>query len=380
VALPAPQGDEDIDARASVGGAMVDWSTADRVATWLADRRPVPPSYDARAVQREFDELVTEAEQLVIASTGLRPRSGAARAKVTDRAGWASVNVTSFQRILGPSLARLEERRSTLPLLRLKAVQDASRLASGAELGALLAWMSSRVLGQYDLLIGEEPTADQDLVYFVGPNVVELETRHGFPPREFRLWLALHEVTHRLQFTAVEWLKPYFLSLVDEGLQPLVADPRRMADSIRRAAAEMRAGKSPLAEVGVLGLVATPEQLQVVGRIQALMSLLEGHGDVTMDRAGASAVPGASRFSSVLKARREQVRGPAKLLQRLLGVEAKLRQYAQGECFIHAVEDAGGPELLAEVWRGPAFLPTLEEIREPQTWVARMGDMPPSTD
>ncbi len=366
---PAP---EELAARAAAGTAVVDWALADKVATWLADRRPVPPTYDARRLQRHFDQLVEEAESLVIHATGLEPASGRARAKVTDRAGWASANVASFQRILGPSLARLGERRQASALRSLKAVADAGRLASGAELGAVLAWLSGRVLGQYDLLIGEEPAEDEDLVYFVGPNVVELERRHGFDERQFRLWLALHEVTHRLQFTAVPWLKGYFLSLIDEALEPLVGDPRALVASIRRAATDVRSGRNPFGEVGVLGLVATPEQLAVVRRIQALMSLLEGHGDVTMDRAGGSAVPGAGRFARVLKERREQVRGPARLLQRLLGIEAKLRQYAEGERFILAVEAEGGPALLAKVWAGPERLPTLEEIRKPSAWVARV--------
>jgi coenzyme F420 biosynthesis associated uncharacterized protein len=233
--------------------------------------------------------------------------------------------------------------------------------------------MSTRVLGQYDLLLTDELDSDQDIIYFVGPNVEALEKRFGFPPKEFRLWLALHEVTHRFQFTAVPWLGAYFRSLVDQGLEPLGADPRQMLDAVRRAADEVRAGRSPLQDAGMLGLVATPEQLEAIRRIQALMSLLEGHGDVTMDRAGAEAVPGAARFSAVLRARREQSRGPARLLQQLLGLEAKFRQYADGEQFVRSVEDAGGPRLFSRVWQGPEWLPSMAEIRDPSQWVARAG-------
>ncbi len=110
----------------------------------------------------------------------------------------------------------------------------------------MLAWLSTRVLGQYDLLLTDELVDDQDLVYYVGPNVVALESRYGFPPRQFRLWLALHEVTHRCQFTAVPWLRDHFLSLVDTGLEPMVGDPHHLAEALRRAADEMRAGRSPL--------------------------------------------------------------------------------------------------------------------------------------
>jgi len=116
-----------------------------------------------------------------------------------------------------------------------------------------------------------------------------------------------------------------------------------------------------------------PEQLEVIGRIQALMSLLEGHGDVTMNRAGAAEVPGAAHFAQVLHERRTRARGLTRLMSKLLGLDAKMRQYAEGERFVESVEAAGGPALLARVWEGPEWLPTLEEIRDPAAWMARAG-------
>ena len=318
---------------------------------------------------------------LVAAATGLRAPTPA-RARVTDRAGWVRANVASIQRLVGPTLVKFEAQRSAasgpaaLARLLPGPLAGAGRALSGAQLGLVLAWMSTRVLGQYDLLVTEDSADDQDLVYYVGPNVVDLETRYGFEPRQFRLWLALHEVTHRCQFTAVPWLRDHFVALVDQGLEPAAADPRRLAEAVRRAADEVLAGRSPLNDAGVLGLVATPDQLDALQRIQALMSLLEGHGDVTMDRAGAEAVPGAARFSAVLRERRRQVHGPARLLQKILGLEAKLRQYAEGEKFVNEVEEAGGPDLFNRVWRGPEWLPSLAEIRNPADWVSRVAPPP----
>jgi coenzyme F420 biosynthesis associated uncharacterized protein len=357
--------------------SVIDWAVAERVAAWTASRSKAPVSYESATMQADFDELTARAEGLVAESTGLHPSAGPTRGRVIDRPGWVSVNVSSFQRLLGPTLEKLAERKKPSVLASLpgwveNGANGVGRSMSGAQLGFVLGWMSTRVLGQYDLLLSDDSAAEQDVVYFVGPNVAALERKFGFQPKEFRLWLALHEVTHRFQFTGVPWLGSYFRSLVDQGLEPLAADPRRMLDAVRRAADEIRAGRSPLEDAGVIGLVAGPEQLEAIRRIQALMSLLEGHGDVTMDRAGAEAVPGAKRFSAVLHARREQTRGPARLLQQLLGIEAKFRQYAEGERFIRAVEEAGGPGLLSRVWQGPEWLPTMAEIRDPLRWVARV--------
>jgi len=365
-----------------VPAGSVDWGMAERVAGWALARRPVPAAYRPEPLEADFAELTVRAEGLVAEATGLRPPSPA-RAVVVDRPAWVRANVASIQRLLGPTLRKLEARRaagpmSTLPFRLPDAMAGAGRSVTGVQLGLVLAWMSSRVLGQYDLLVTDEAAEDQDVVYYVGPNVVDLEQRYGFPPDQFRLWLALHEVTHRAQFTAVPWLREHFVSLVDRGLEPLGADPHQLLEAVRRAAGEVRSGHSPLADAGVMGLVATPEQLDALRRIQALMSLLEGHGDVTMDRAGAAAVPGAERFGRVLRERRQQVRGPAKLLQQILGLEAKLRQYAEGEAFVNAVEDAGGAELFNRVWRGPEWLPSLAEIKDPGRWVDRVRAVPPS--
>ena len=351
----------------------VSWETAERVATWFASgRAPLGPraaGLDPRTQDRleaDFAEFTTKAEELVVAETGLHPASGPPRGVVVDRAEWARRNISSFRRLLEPVLDEMQGGAMT------GALGNAARTTSGAQLGMVLGWMSTRVLGQYDLLLTEGDDTG-DVVAYVGPNIVAMERQHGFDPRQFRLWIALHEVTHRCQFTGVPWMRAHFLSLVDEAMAVVRPDPRRFVDALRRAAEAVRNGHNPLEEAGLLGLVAGPEQLQVISRIQALMSLLEGHGDVTMSRAGLAEVPLAGTFAGVIQERRARATWPARVLQQLLGIEAKLKQYAMGERFIAAVEAAGGPALLARVWEGPELLPTMEEIREPAKWVARMG-------
>ena len=343
------------------------WDTATRVAARVAGRDPFADSYHADSLTADFEELTAQAEALVAEATGLRSLAGPARARVTDRPGWVQANVASFRRMLRPLTEKLAER---VPPSGPSAL--VTRNLAGVEVGAMLGWMSTRVLRQYDLLIVEEEDAeDQDIVYYVGPNILALEKRFGFPPREFRLWLALHEVTHRAQFTGIPWLRGHFLSLVDESLANVDPDPKRLVQALRTATTEIRAGRNPLDEGGLVALLATDEQRETLGRIGGMMSLLEGHGDVTMDRAGAHLIPSAERFSNVLRARRAQKSKPAKVLHQLIGLEAKMNQYAQGEAFIAAVEGAGGTELLEQAWVGPEWLPSIAEIRSPEQWIDR---------
>jgi coenzyme F420 biosynthesis associated uncharacterized protein len=354
----------------------VAWDLAERVAIRVAGREPLEDSYLYATLQPDFEELTAQAEALVEAETGFKSLAGPARAQLTDRAGWVRAKIASFQRLLRPVTERLgaalDQDRSLGPIPLTLPVAQVGRTLSGTQVGLLLGWMSTRVLGQYDqLIIEEENPEDQDMVYYVGPNILALEKRFAFPPREFRLWLALHEVTHRMQFTGIPWMRGYFLGLIESTLSGVDPDPRRFLEALRRAVDQVRHGQNPLDDGGLLTLLAGPEQYEAIQHVSGLMSLLEGHGDVTMDRAGADRIPSAERFSRVLRQRRQQ-KGPFKVLSSLVGLDAKLRQYEQGERFIEAVERAGGPELFAKVWTGPEWLPSMVEIRQPERWIDRV--------
>jgi coenzyme F420 biosynthesis associated uncharacterized protein len=346
----------------------IDWELAQRVAVRVSGREPLAESYLADSLQRDFAEFVPLAERMVGEETGLVSLVGPARARVIGREEWITANVASFQRLLRPLVDKLGEKVGHSPF------SSVTRRITALELGTVLGWMSRRVLGQYDLLVIEEENPhDQDLVYFIGPNVLGVEKRFAFPPREFRLWLALHELTHRAQFTGVPWLRPYFLSQVEALLDEVDPDPEHIIETLRRIRADRAEGSARLKEGGMAMLLATDEQRLTLDRLSGLMSLLEGHGDVTMSRAGAGLVPSADRFHRVLHQRRKEQTGLAKIIQRLLGFEAKLAQYEQGERFIEQVEGARGPTALAPVWAAAENLPTLTEIREPQRWLDRVG-------
>lgn len=345
----------------------VDWGMAERVAVKVAGREPFAESYHWDSLGPDFEELTAQAEELVAEHTGLRSLAGPARARLADRPDWVRANIASFQRLLRPVLEKFGERLTASP-----AAPIASKVA-GAEIGMLLGWMSGRVLGQYDLLIIEDENPDeQDLVYYVGPNVLALEKTFAFPPREFRLWLALHEVTHRAQFTGVPWMRPHFLSLVEQTMAAVDPDPKRFIDALGRVLEGMRTGTNPLDDGGIMAVLATAEQRAVLDQVSGLMSLLEGHGDITMDRAGKGLVPNADRFSRALKQRRQNTSPAVKLLQQLIGLEAKINQYEQGERFIEAIEKAGGERIIDRAWERPEHLPSIAEIRDPSLWLARV--------
>ena len=338
----------------------VDWALARRVARVVAGRDQLADSYLADSLRADFEAVTREAEALVSDHTGLVPTEQA-RAAVLDRTEWVDANLESMRTLLAPLFEQVGARMAHSRLAPI------GRRVAGTETGVLLGYISQRVLGQYDLL---GPDDRGDAVYYVGVNVLTLEKRFGFRPRDFRLWIALHELTHRAQFTGVPWLRSYFLSLVHELVGAVDLDPRRFVAALLRAADELRRGRNPI-DHGIMGLVASPDQRRVLDRVQALMALLEGHGNAVMNTLGARHVDGQARMARVLDARR-RAGGITGVLHRLLGIEMKLRQYQLGEAFVAAVEHEAGADSITIAWRGPEWLPTLDELSHPTAWLERV--------
>ncbi|MFQ5947498.1 MAG: zinc-dependent metalloprotease [Acidimicrobiia bacterium] len=339
----------------------IKWTLAARVAGRMAERYPLEGTYHEALFARQAPELVERAAELVEAETRLRS-VGSPEVVVVTRRQWAESNIAVFTRLMAPAEARLAERSRGL------ARGIVSRVVA-AEVGALLGVLARRVLGQYELVLPSGGEDAGDTVMFVGANVLWLERLHEFRPSEFRFWVALHECTHRLQFVGVPWLRDYFLELVSELVSLSVPERgrvSRIAGEMRRASAN---GEPVIGEAGLMGLLASPGQRKFLDRVQALMSLLEGHGHVMMDRIGARELVTQRRMSRILRMRRKDPRMAA--FFRISGLEMKMRQYELGEHFVLEVEREAGLESLDRVWRGPEDLPTLEEIKEPSRWLER---------
>ena len=340
----------------------IDWDQAVRVASRMTGSYPLEGTYHEARFALQAPQMVMRATALVEEETGLHA-PGVADVAVVSRKEWVEANIGSFAVLIKPAEERLAEHKGI-------GSKIASRITA-AELGAVLGLLSRRVLGQYELVLPRADGSDGDTVMFVGANILAMERQHEFRPQEFRFWVALHEATHRLQFLGVPWMKEYFLSLVNDlvtASTPQKGTLQRVANDLAAAA---RAGEPLVDEAGLFGLFATPTQRDAINRVQALMSLLEGHGHVVMDRIGARELVTQERMSEVLKARRQDPR--TAMFMRLVGLEMKMRQYDEGAKFIAGVERHAGWSALDQAWQSPDHLPSLEEIKNPVLWLERMG-------
>ena len=332
-----------------------------RTSTTRARPAPAVPA-DIR-LARPLTPLV---ERRIETVTGLRPPHGPAEVAVRRPADVDPRQHRVVPALLGPLLDRWARR----PPRRRTAASHRPQVA-GAELGALLGWMSTRVLGQYDILVGRQPS--DDAVYLVAPNLADIEQRYGFDPSEFRTWVLLHELTHRAQFTGVPWMREHFTGLVDQSLSFADPDPAAFVAAMRSALRNRRDAAMQVRDGGVLGLIAPPEQRAVMAQHRRADVAARRPRRHHHDPAAGALVPNAERFERILRERRRTSNPLSRTVLRLAGIEAKLNQYAAGVRFIDAIEAERGDRAVDRCWSGPEQLPTLEEVRAPATWLGAHG-------
>lgn len=345
---------------------MINWQLAASLARRVTPSGPHVEPDEARAVVAALRAASRRAHQPVADTARLHAPGGPATARVVDRPTWSAVNIESFSALLDPVVRSLVVRPGKPVPGQL--AQRIGGLATGAEVAAVLSFLSTKVLGQYDLAYA--PGGRPELL-LVAPNVVHVERELSLQPDDFRLWVCLHEETHRVQFTAVPWLREHMQASTREVAAQLVPDSQELFDRFKHAAANLTDVLRP-GGTGLPELFLDEAQRHAIARIGAVMALLEGHADVVMDDVGPRVVPTVATIRARFDKRRAGISGLDLLIRRMLGLEAKMAQYRDGAAFVRAVTAHVGVDGFNAVWTSPETLPTPEEIRHPDRWVRRV--------
>jgi coenzyme F420 biosynthesis associated uncharacterized protein len=343
--------------------SMIDWDLAVRVGSRLAGDGPVVSRVEAAGVVEELRAGAEKSTPLVREFTGLVAQERTAPVLVVDRPGWIRANADGFATVIAPIVDKLQEKKGA-PSPMTEAI--GSRI-TGAELGVMLGFLGNKVLGQFDPFHDKPGEAGRLLL--VAPNIVHAERELSVDEHDFRLWVCLHEETHRVQFTAVPWMREHLQSLMSEIVGSLETDPGRLLSEGMSRIGELVSGK---AEGSLIDLVSSPEQKLVIDKITGVMSLLEGHADVVMDGVGPEVIPTVADIRAKFTKRRRGVGALDKLLRRLLGLDQKMAQYRDGAEFVRRTVDAVGMEGFNAVFAEPANLPSKAEIHDPQAWLRRV--------
>ncbi|MFD1815811.1 zinc-dependent metalloprotease [Rhodococcus gannanensis] len=345
------------DRTGGLGGA-VDWEVAARTGVRLVRSGPRSTREEAEQVVAELADASVRAEGPVREVTGLADGLPVPQARIVDRSGWIRAASASMANLTGDDADTRTGLFGGRP--------------AGMQAGAMLAFLSSAILGQYDPFTGTHGT-----LLLVAPNVVAVEKALKVSPSDFRLWVCLHEVTHRVQFSSAPWIADYMretVATLGEIGDDSIVD---LASRLTGAVQSLRQGKDqPPEERGIVGLLRATQaqpQREALDRLLMLGTLLEGHADHVMDAVGPDVVPSVARIRRAFDQRRATQSNPVqRLLRALLGVDAKMAQYVRGKAFVDAVVEQVGMDEFNAIWTGPETLPRTEEIGNPQAWIDRV--------
>ena len=374
---------------------MIDWDVAISTGVRFARQGPQVSLADARAVVAELRGLTAVVQQPVRELTGLTSQGAVGPVAVVDRPGWIKANVGGFRVVLEPLAEKLAERSSTVPAAGSVFGTIGSR-ATGMQAGLILAYLSSRVLGQYELFLppgegdatangangngsaGSNGTANGassgvGRLTLVAPNIVMVERELGVDPHDFRRWVCLHEETHRVQFTSVPWLRGYVQGMMTEFLLASDLDAGAILDRMRAAASAVADAVRGGENESLIEAMQTPAQRALLDKLTAVMTLVEGHGDYVMDAVGPRVVPSVAEIREKFSHRRGSTSRPEQFLRRILGIDLKMKQYEQGSRFVAAVVEEAGMAGFNKVWTSPETLPTRAELANPREWLERVA-------
>lgn len=325
---------------------------------------------DAVAAVQQLREHAETATEHVEGFTGLTAHAPPT-VRVVDRPDWASINAESLRNLLEPLARKAFDDRPEQPdPLWVSDVfrRNVAPRVAGAQAAAVLGYLSGKVLGQYEMF-GDS----RGQLLLVAPNIVDMERQLDVRPTDFRLWVCLHEAAHAAQFGGVSWLREHFMSEI-EAFAAAADDDSTLADRLREAVSTLAdPARGEVDGSSVIDLVTSAEQREVVQRLTALMTLLEGHADYVMDAVGPEVVADVDVIRRRFNRRRENAGPVQRVIRRLLGVDVKLRQYVQGRQFVESVVDTVGMDGLNQVWHSPSSLPTMDDIADPTRWIERVA-------
>lgn len=357
---------------------MINWDRVRQVATSM-NQESALTSRQRERLDAEYRVLVERTIPMVAEYTGDRLPYEMQQIYAFDRVDWINANIESFKVMFEP-IERLNMNEDGRPPRALGALWSGlNQTVLSAEMGFLLGYLARRVLGQYDLaLLGRERIETTGKLYFVHPNIRNLERSLRLPAAQFRLWLALHETTHAFEFEAHPWLREYMNDMLEEYFTYLSSDVeylKRGFEAIRMF--WDRARDSSGDANSWIEMVMTPEQRQLFNRMQAMMSVVEGYSNHVMNAVGRDLMPDYTTIANRFEQRQRARTTAEQLFARLTGLDMKMEQYRLGEQFINEVVEKRSHDFARRVWDGPESLPTLDELRRPDQWIKRMEQSPP---
>lgn len=357
-------------------GDLINWEQAGEIAVLVAQSEADVWAPVDTAIRGDFEAMMERSEKLVREYSQLEPKEPIGPLLVFDRPDWIRTNLNSFKLIFQPLAESYQKTLDRLEEQRKKPLRLGRKLTHGlltAQLGMVIGYLARNVLGQFDL--GLPRMEDSGKLYIVYPNLLKAEHKMRLDPSDFRLWITLHEVTHAFEFAAHPWLRGYLKELMERYFKSVSLRLEEMG--MRLKPEELRDSKrlnEIISQGGLMSIIHSPEQREILAEIQAFMSLVEGYSNLVMDMVGEETLDSYKEMSTAFRHRRDTKSGAERFIERMLGFDLKLQQYQIGELFCKEVVEKKGLEFLNLAWKRKENLPNGEEVHQAFMWIEHMEE------
>jgi len=349
---------------------LIGWEHVREISLATLELQREKPEAISHYMTEQYQNMLLDAQRQVADYTGLRAEGLPSAVEVFGQAEWIDANIPSFQFLFEPISDKYVGALGDLGAGQAASAQRFAHSLLTIQVGIIMGYLSRNVLGQFDLSLPEPERGGR--LYVVEPNMNRIQMQMGFDPREFRQWITLHEVTHSFEFHCNTWLTEHLSSSMQEYLKGINLRGIPRPDILRNLRqGDIKRGDAMTAG-GLISIISTPEQREILSRLQAIMCVLEGYSNLVMDHVGKELLRTYATMKERFERRRETRSAAERLFQRLIGIELKLQQYRLGQAFAEAVVEKEGITFLNRVWQGPDNMPTMDEIIHSGAWIERM--------
>lgn len=348
----------------------VDWKIAGQITEAVAASGVRSGKPSAGEID-EFQQACRIAELAVVGHSGLGPVQGVTDVRLLWRTQWAQINLDAlkplFERLAGKLAGSAASGLGFGPIPAAPVLGAIGPFLMGAQIGLVIGYLSHRSLGIWELCL---PRTRPGKLYFNYPNVLEVESDLQVEAREFRMWLALHEVSHELHFQSVSWMKPYLLRLIEQYMDAAEIDSSQLASRLGNLNDPAELGTLLQRPEDLFPLLRSPAQEALVERIMCFTSAVEGYSDWLVRKAGLGLTDAFDKIAEGMTRRRAERSSPERMMEKMFGLDLGNEQQRRGHRFVGAIAAAGE---LDRLWQKPENLPDLGELAQPGKWLSRVG-------
>jgi coenzyme F420 biosynthesis associated uncharacterized protein len=350
---------------------MIDWAQVRKLAHRMSQEQPAPAEWHLKW-NDYYQKLVIRVVPIIEEYVQTKLPRELSSVNVVSRNGWIDANIMSFKNLFEPMEAMNREAIKKANAFSQAVVGGFNQLVLSGEVGLLLGYLSQRVLGQYDLSLLGKKSENDGKVYFVEPNINKVVNNLGLAGDDFRLWIALHESTHAFEFESYPWVRDYFNSLLEKYFSYIRNDLEQMSSNGQGLNGIINRVRNNQQGGAWLERIMTPQQRELFNQLQALMSIVEGYSNHVMNAVGEKLMPNYNQIKDRIEQRQKNKSMIDRIFQKLIGLNLKMEQYRLGEIFVDAVVEKKGIVFGNLMWKAPEYVPTLDEIKNPDKWVVRI--------